>query len=82
MQETDDRLFILWNTRRDGELRYPGKDSDGVIGRVSLDNVYLSTYANYPDDKHPRNLEVGQRIDNVKFSLSGETGIYSVYRVR
>ena len=76
----NDRLFILWNRRRDGELR-PGRDTDGVIGRVSVNNIYLTAYAKYPGTVRPVDLEVGECIEDVQYHLSGERGFYDVYRV-
>lgn len=52
----EDRRFILWDTIRDGEIRYPS-------------------------DERPRDLDVGQRIQSVKYGLSGERGEYDIYRV-
>lgn len=79
--QKDPRRFILWDSHRDGELRYPDENSDGILGRLSLDNVYLSTYAKYPEGRRPEDLEVGEHIIDVSFSLSGEHGLYDVYRV-
>lgn len=57
--------------------------SDGVIGRVGPNNVYLTTYACYPKDaKALRELEVGECIKSVVFSLSGSRGVYDIYRVQ
>lgn len=81
MAEKDPRRFILWDTRRDGELRYPDANTDGVLGRLSLENVYISTYAEYPADKRPEDLAVGERIEDVVFRLSGDRGYYDMYRV-
>jgi len=77
----NDRRYILWNSKRDGKPRYPDETTDGVLGRLSHNNVYLSTYACYPDDRRPSDLAVGQCIENVRFSLSGEVGYYDIYRV-
>lgn len=54
---------------------------DGAIGRVTEDNAYLSMYADYPDDRRPRDLEIGERIQDVRFRLSGQSGNYDVWRV-
>jgi len=73
--------YILWDTRKDGVLRYPDSDTVGILGKLTLDNVYISTYAQYPDGKHARNLQVGEHIKDVKFTLSGGKGLYDIYRV-
>jgi len=75
--------FILWD-RQDGDPRRQDGDliSDGVIGRVNADNVYLTAYAQYPDGaKRPWDLAVGEAIEGVVFELSGGRGVYDVYRV-
>ena len=81
--DAEDR-FVLWD-KKDGFAPRTDDDgnitSDGVLGRVDEWNVYLSTYAQYPGDKRPHQLEVGERIENVTFSLSGSKGTYDVYRV-
>lgn len=78
-----DRRFILWDTK-DGAVRYDGDDiiSDGVIGRVTINNAYLAAYAVYPDERRPKDLEVGQSISSLGFHLSGGHGWYDLYRVR
>ena len=76
--------YILWDTRdgyrprcdEDGEIV-----SDGLLGRITVDNVYLRTYASYPDDKRPADLTVGGAIKGVGYNLSGAKGTYDVYRV-
>lgn len=84
----DERRFIIWDTKDDSYLGSgPRKDesgefvSDGLIGRVGVDNVYLATYANYKDNKTHRDLDVGECIW-AKFTLSGESGLYQVWRVK
>lgn len=79
------KKFILWDPR---DNYRPSTDeegneivSDGVLGRLSSDNVYLTTYAQYPGDKRPDDLRVGEYIKGVHFRLSGEHGVYDVYRV-
>lgn len=77
--------FILWDTK-DGHRPTLDENrdiiSDGLLGRIGPDNVYLTTYASYPDEVRPADLEVGSCIQNVRFSLSGETGSYDIYRVK
>jgi hypothetical protein len=55
--------------------------SDGAIGRVTEGNVYLTAYPKWPDDRRPKDLEVGQHIPGVQYHLSGEHGSYDIYRV-
>ena len=76
--------YILWDVRY---RRPPGAEGElamqeGVMGQITGDNVYLRAYAEYPDDRRPKDLDVGECIEKVKFRLSGETGIYDVYRVK
>jgi len=77
--------FILWDTK-DGHRPTLDDDrniiSDGILGRIGPDNVYLKVYAKYPGDVRPVDLEVGACIKNVLFSLSGGTGGYDIYRVK
>lgn len=80
--EDDGSRFILWDPRdgvamRDGEFI-----SGGCLGELTKDNVYLCSYAAYPSNKTHRNLSVGEKIEGVKFNLSGESGFYEVIRVR
>lgn len=78
--------FILWDPK---DNYVPSTDeegneiiSDGVLGRLSPNNVYLTTYARYPDGAPAlRELEVGECIKGVMFRLSGERGTYDIYRV-
>lgn len=79
--------FILHSKKHHGYLPLCSDDGtiigDGAIGRVTEDNVYLGAYAEYPsDDKRPRDLAVGERIKDVVFRLSGETGVYDIWRVQ
>ena len=83
----NDMRFILWDPR-DSHDFLPRRDddgviiSDGVLGRISADNVYLTAYAEYYDTRRPVDLAVGECIKNVRWSLSGARGCYPVYRVR
>ena len=84
--------YILWDPR-DGDPRRAEDGefiSDGLIGRIGPDNVYLTTYADWPSVVlgggtkawlDYRDLEVGQRIRNVVYRLSGQKGVYDVWRV-
>lgn len=80
---TNEPRFILWSTR-DGAPRCDDDGvivSDGIVGRIGADNVYLRGYAAYPGGVRPLDLAVGECIRGVQYSLSGSTGIYDVYRV-
>lgn len=76
-----EKMFIIWD-QKDGEPRR-GDDgeflTDGIIGRVGADNVYVRGYAAYREGDH-ESLEVGQ-FAVADFSLSGSKGTYRVYRV-
>jgi len=82
-----ERVFIIWDPR-DGAVRTDDDGniiSDGLIGRVGGDNVYVRVYAEYPPgtpmlvNGEPA-LEVGQ-FARADFRLSGSHGRYHVYRV-
>lgn len=55
---------------------------EGAIGRITADNAYLTAYPEWPNNKRPADLEVGECIKGVRFSLSGSSGYYDIYRVR
>jgi hypothetical protein len=77
--------FILHSQTRDSPIPMYDEDriiSDGVLGRITEQNVYLTTYAQWPDEKRPADLEVGECIKGVYFSLSGSKGWYDIYRVQ
>lgn len=48
-----EKQFIIWDRIKDGE---PVRDTDGninsngIIGRVGMENVYFTAYARWPDD--------------------------------
>lgn len=84
-EEVAPKLFILWD-RKDGPN--PPRDeageilTSGVLGRLGRGNVYLTTYGARPDgSKTYDELELGEAVRNVRFSLSGSSGEYDVYRV-
>lgn len=84
--ELEDRRFILWN-RKDGPEPPRGEDglidTPGAVGEISLANAYLKTYANYPEgSRNPVDLAIGECIVGVTYTLSAESGVYDVYRVR
>jgi len=56
---------------------------EGAIGRVTADNVYLTSYPEWPKGaKRLADLEVGEFIRAVRYSLSGSVGYYDIYRVQ
>jgi len=78
--------YILWNSNRDGDRPTTDEDgaiiSDGVLGRLTADNVYLKVYAQYPEGQPLiEDIAVGEAVRGVRFHLSGETGFYDVWRV-
>ena len=75
--ETEHRLRSLWDEL--GQLQ-----TEGVLGLIDEDNCYLTAYPRWPDkeERRPKDLEVGESIKGVVYSLSGSSGIYDVYRVR
>lgn len=80
----DGRKFILRHPSS-GPLRESDDGyivEDGVMGCLDSTNVYLTTYAEWPDRRRPKDIGVGERIRGVKFRLSGECGVYDVYRVK
>jgi len=79
-----ERKFILWDPKDNFRPREDDEGSitsDGVLGRVTVGNVYLTTYGEYPDERRPADLKVGDSIKGVKYSLSGSRGVYDIYRV-
>lgn len=76
--------FILWDTK-DGAPRVDEETgeitSDGAVGRITAENAFLAVYASYPDARRPVDLEVGESIPRVTYSLSGGFGMYDVIRV-
>jgi hypothetical protein len=81
----NERRFILWDPK-DGYMPPRGDDgeflSDGTLGRIGPDNVYLTAYAGYPGQLLPKDLVFGGRIVGVEYRLSGSKGVYDVYRVK
>lgn len=92
---TEEKKYILWDPQ-EGE---PKRDeegnitADGVMGRLTGDNVYLTTYATYAEpkmDEHGRKscparhdeLEVGQWTE-ATFRLRGvHKDTYQIWRVQ
>ena len=86
-----EKQFILWdrNDARDPGYNGPSFSEDGteiitsgVLGRVGINNVYLTTYAEYPGDERPCDLAVNERIKDVHFSLCGGSTVVDIWRVR
>lgn len=80
----DNARFILWDPK-DGDPRHDEEGSitsAGLVGPIGADNAFLAAYAAYPDARRPRDLQVGERIRGVRYSLSGSVGSYDVHRVR
>lgn len=80
-----EKQFILWD-EADGRPR-KNEDgdwmSDGLVGRIGIGNAYLAAYGVRPEGAPAYDdLEVGEAVHDVVFSLSGSKGRYSVYRVR
>jgi len=77
------KRFIIWDPRDGGPRRDEDGEiiSDGLIGRVGTDNVYIKVYASYTSEPRIWDLEVGQHTPGVIFNLSGQRGVYDVYRV-
>jgi hypothetical protein len=79
--------FIIWDPKDGNGLPRVDPDtgaitSDGVLGRITEDNVYLRAYPTWPADAKPiAELEVGEPIFGVRYTLSGGSGFYDVYRV-
>ena len=77
-------LFIIWDPR-DGDPRREESGefiSNGILGRLTEGNAYLTAYPTYPDARRPVDLEVGGCIRGVRWQLSGQSGYYDIYRVR
>lgn len=75
--------FVVWDLR-DGDSPWRGDGSlisEGCLGRIGRDNVYLTAYAQYADARRPWDLAVGGVLYDVVFRLSGQRGSYSVWRV-
>ena len=69
--------FIIADPKDDG----PWPLYAGVIGPIGPSNVYLTAYAKYPTSQRPSDLNVGESIIGVQFSLSGQRNTYTIRRV-
>jgi hypothetical protein len=78
--------YILFSTEEGPRPRVDDDGmitTDGVMGRIGPDNIYLNAYAKWPRGaKRLADLEVGERIKDVEYRLSGEKATYDVYRVK
>jgi hypothetical protein len=82
---SEGRLFLLWKSGQDEPARAQDGEflSTGALGWVCLDNVYLRSYGARPEgSKQYAELSVGESVRGVVFRLSGERGVYDVYRVK
>jgi len=75
--------FILCNSdggepRRDENGNYL---TSGAVGAIDEANVYLTTYAKYPDERRPKDLAVHERICGVEYSMSWTHGVYDIIRI-
>lgn len=84
----EERRFIIWDPRDgNGYARWDDAGnkiiSDGVLGRIGIDNVYLTAYPEWPEleTRRPRDLGLNGIICGVKYRLSGESGEYDIIRV-
>lgn len=79
------KQFIIWDPRDGSPHRADGSlISDGLIGRVGADNVYLRAYPQWPSlvtSETLKELRVGACIRGVRYNLSGTQGTYDIYRV-
>ena len=58
----------------------PHGNTAGLIGVVSVDNVYINTYPKILTGKQPKDLAVDERT-RVEYNLSGTKGEYDIARV-
>jgi hypothetical protein len=75
--------FILWDQDRGEPLRGNGGEylTSGAIGVIDEENVYLATYAKYPDARRPKDLPVHGRICGVEYSMAWTHGVYDIIRI-
>jgi hypothetical protein len=82
-----EKKFILWNPIESGVYKSPTKEkgriiSEGIIGRVTYENVYISVYPEYePGHKNPRDLEINESLLDVVFHMCGTKTKVDLYRV-
>jgi hypothetical protein len=75
--------FILCDSDR-GEPRRDESGNyltSGAIGVVDEENVYLTTYAKYPDARRPWDLAVHERLRGVEYSMAWTHGMYDIIRI-
>lgn len=78
--------FIIWDPREGDPPRTSDGDfnTSGLIGWLEINNVYLRTYAVWPDGFSADSLKalgVGQCVRGVMWRLGDTKGTYDVYRV-
>jgi hypothetical protein len=78
-----DRRFIIFDENDDKPSIINGHCiSSGIVGLMTVDNLYLTSYAHYPYGA-PKISDMGlnECIRNVEYHLSGSYGNYTVMRV-
>jgi hypothetical protein len=86
---TDNRRFILWNSKKDGDIPRDneGKISvSGALGLLPRNDFHLTVPLLLTGKcKHKPalidSLQVGERIYGAKHATSGVVGFYHIYRV-
>jgi len=75
--------FILWDQDRGAPSRDHSGEylTSGAVGVIDAGNVYLTTYAKYPDERRPKDLAVHERICGVEYSMSWTHGVYDIIRI-
>lgn len=76
---SDNRRFIIQPLDEPLRVEDGRILSDGVVGRIGPNNAFLRTYAAYTGATHD-DLKLGEGC-RAEFSLSGQTGVYTVFRV-
>lgn len=73
--------FIVWDEKIGPVPRSEdgGYMTSGLMGVIEEENVYLKSYAHYPE-KRPTELEVHERC-TATFGLSGSKGTYKIIRI-
>ena len=56
------------------------KNNDILGGSVGVDNVYLTTHAEYMDDTRPVDLLMNEKLP-ADFNVKGAVGVYLIKRV-
>jgi len=74
--------YIIWDQKDGWPTRNEegGYTTAGILGILGPDNVYLTTYADYGDNKRHTELDLNEWT-TARFRLSGESKEYRIYRV-